>query len=79
MAKQVKAAKDLFKHLDEKAQQAVKKFEENGGMCLDCGDNPGDPQTMVCAECAAKTEELLKQLRGPGFVEFQIPVERKQK
>jgi len=78
MTKQIKAISgmNLFKHLNEKVQKAVKKFKDNGGMCLNCGLNPGDPQTMKCSDCTEKAEALLKQLRGPGFVELSIPVKK---
>jgi hypothetical protein len=72
--KQAKAisGNDLFEEFTKKAAELQKKFKDNGGMCLNCGENPGDLKSslnqMHCTECNEKTEAILKKLRGPGFV-----------
>ena len=72
---------DMIGEVASKAAEAQKEFEENGGMCLHCGKNPGDPTSPTnsfhCTKCNAETEALHKQLRGPGFMELRIPVPRK--
>jgi len=64
---------EMIESAQKKFEAAIKEFEENGGICLLCKKNPGE-ENMHCKECNAETEELLKQLRGPGFMEFKIPV-----
>lgn len=63
----------MKKHLKEQ-EKAIKEFKENGGICLYCGKKLGDSTStlnpMHCKECNEETEQLLKQLRGPGFFEL---------
>ena len=60
----------------KKAKKNLKKFKENGSICLECGKNPGEKESKInplcCVDCNAETEALLKQLRGPGFMELKI-------
>lgn len=51
-----------------KAEEYVKKT----GLCCACRENPVDKGQLRCQSCIDKTEELLKQLRGPGFMELRI-------
>ena len=66
---------EIIKNATEKAEKSLKEFEENGGICLNCGKAPGEKDSSICplhcVECNAKAEELLKQLRGPGFMEIR--------
>jgi len=64
---------DVITDIHKKAEEAAKEFKENGGMCLNCGKNPGNPKNNFnCDECQKEAEEILKQLRGPGFHEFRV-------
>lgn len=67
----------------EIAKQANRDHERVGGVCLDCGDNPSlmtegkakpGLNNFCCSKCNDGIEELLKQLRGPGFMELNIPI-----
>lgn len=76
MMKKVKAMsfEEMVNETQKRFEKAKKEFEKNGGICLNCKKNPGDTTStlnpMHCKDCNVKTEELLKQLRGPGFVEI---------
>ena len=69
---------EMIKEAILKQEEAIKKFKENGGMCLNCEKELGDLTStlnpMNCKKCNAEIEELLKQLRGPGFIELKIGV-----
>lgn len=61
----------------KKAYETEKKaFEENGGICLHCGKNPGDSgglNEFHCKKCNSETEKIIEKLRrGGGFAIFQI-------
>jgi len=63
---------ELIENIKERERRAKKEFEENGGMCIACGKNPGEKEGInpyCCKECNKETENLLDQLRGSGFTE----------
>lgn len=51
-------------------------YQESGGICVNCKKNPGDEQSFICNECQSKIDKIIAELRGPGFFEMAIPVER---
>jgi hypothetical protein len=42
------------------------------GKCCVCKKNPVVPEGLRCAACVKKTDDILKKLRGPGFVEISV-------
>ena len=72
--------KEAIENAQNRAMIAQKEFKDSGSMCLNCKKNPGETDSeishMHCKECNAETEKLLKQLRGPGFAEFKIPINK---
>ena len=70
---------EMIKEVQKKGIEAKKKLEENEGRCIACNKNMANPNSLIdqfcCDECNKETEELLKQLQGPGFVGMKIPIE----
>lgn len=68
--------KEIIEDSVKKQTEAVEKFTKNGGICLNCEKEPGETNStlnpMHCKKCNEKTEKILKQLRGPGFVELKM-------
>jgi hypothetical protein len=54
--------------------EALEKYVKETGLCCACKKNPveGSPDPLRCKECVDETERLLKQLRGPGFMEMRL-------
>jgi hypothetical protein len=46
------------------------------GKCFACKKNPVVPDGLRCQSCLDRTEEILKQLRGPGFAEVRVPTRK---
>jgi len=68
---------DLLKEAETKSQKAHEELSNNKGMCLSCGNHPAEKTNECnnyfhCKDCNNETEELLNQLRGPGFFELKI-------
>ncbi len=70
---------DMLKDLQKKSIEAQKELEENGGICLHCGngeaeiDNPEAINNFHCKECNAETDKLVKQASAdPGFVHIKL-------
>jgi hypothetical protein len=57
-----------------KKQQEAAKYVQETGLCCACKKNPvaGSPDSLRCSKCVEETEKLLRQLRGPGFVEARV-------
>jgi len=64
------SAKDLFSEMNCKAEE-VHRYVQETGLCYGCKKNKADPDGQ-CQECKDETEKILKQLRGPGFVELGV-------
>jgi len=69
---------EMIGEVQKKGLERKKKFEENKGRCIECNKNMANPNSPIdpfcCDECNEEVEKLLKQLRGPGFGEFRIPI-----
>jgi hypothetical protein len=68
-------AETIFQNGLDQVKKSKAEFKANGGMCLNCGLAPGDPNGRLpfqCKKCNDKVEDLLKQLRGPGFMELKL-------
>ena len=69
---------EMMEEVQKKGLECKKKLEENEGRCIKCNKNMANPNSHInqfcCDECNKETEELLKQLRGPGFSEFKIHI-----
>ena len=63
---------DVIKKAKKRAVANQKKFDESGGLCIQCEKNQGDPKSLICKDCWEEREKLLNQLRGPGFMEIGI-------
>ena len=82
MSKPVKIKAFSFDEMITEARQkglkAKKQLEENEGRCIKCNKNMANLQSPIdqfcCDECNKEVEDLLKELRGPGFGEFKIPI-----
>lgn len=61
---------ELAAEMKQKAEEAEKYVKETG-LCYNCKKNKADPDGQ-CGECKEETEKILRQLRGPGFVEMKI-------
>ena len=67
----------MIKRAFTKGEKRHKAFETTGdGMCMKCKKEPADQSSSIdplaCVKCNSEIEDLLKQLRGPGFMEFHI-------
>jgi hypothetical protein len=66
---------EMIKKAVEKQQARLEKFD---GTCDHCHKGPADPTSTIdpmhCKACNDEIEVLLKQLRGPGFIEMKIPI-----
>ncbi len=86
MAKSFKAKSfkiaDIVEEIKKKMEEDQKKFEESGGMCLNCGKNPGEMDDGAvspfhCVSCNEKTQELINKLsKGKGFSHFKFRKEK---
>jgi len=56
----------------QKRQAEAEEFVKATGKCFACKTNPVVPGTLQCAECVKKTEDILKKLRGPGFMSVMV-------
>lgn len=62
----------------KKREDAIKKIQANGGMCLSCKkeeaelDNPRAVNPFNCRTCNEKTAKLQQLGRMPGFAAFNI-------
>ena len=69
---------EMIKEVQQKGIEAKKKLEENEGRCINCNKNMANPNSPIdqfqCDECNKETEELLKQLQGPGFFGMKVPI-----
>ena len=63
---------DVIEKAKKKAAVNQKKFNESGGLCIQCEKNQGDLKSLICKDCWEEREKLLNQLRGPGFMEIGI-------
>jgi len=73
----VTSAADMFEKVIEKGEKRLKAFEAAGdGLCMKCKKNPADEFSHIdplsCSKCNGEIEDLLKKLRGPGFMEMRI-------
>jgi hypothetical protein len=76
-------AVNIFEAIDDmkkKFKEDFEKYKKNGKMCLKCGKNPGDTESLVdqfqCKECNKEVEELIKKLQNePGFCYARIPTD----
>jgi hypothetical protein len=57
-----------------KKQMEAEEYVSRTGLCCACKKNPvaGSPDPIRCQSCVDEVEGLLKQLRGPGFMELRI-------
>jgi phage FluMu protein Com len=69
---------EMIKEVQQKGIEAKKKLEENEGRCVNCNKNMANPNSSInqfrCDECNKVTEDLLQQLKGPGFVGMRVPI-----
>lgn len=75
--KKIKATS--FSEMIESGQKKLKKSIEHvkkTGLCSNCEKEKVAKDELRCQTCIDKTEEILKKLRGPGFSEFKIPVQK---
>ena len=71
---------EMMKEVEARGKEARKKFESNGGVCLNCGNHPGmgfeGSQALNpfnCEACNAKTAKILGELKGrPGFSQIRV-------
>jgi hypothetical protein len=68
---------NLMKQHIEQAKKDEKRFKDGGGICLKCGENPGEKNSQInpfnCKECNAEGQKALDALKGtPGFSEFRF-------
>jgi len=68
---------DIFKAIEKGRQKFIedtKKFKENGGLCLKCGEHPGDSDSTIykyyCKECNQKTQDILDKLHGVTMIKI---------
>jgi hypothetical protein len=76
---------EVLKEAEEKQREKIKYFNETG-LCCSCkkekaylAEHPdikklpvGISDGLMCQKCNNEIEELLKQLRGPGFMEIKF-------
>ena len=64
---------EMIVETQQKAVEAQKYVDETG-LCCACKKNPvaGSQDPLRCQGCVDETERLLKQLRGPGFMEMRV-------
>ena len=58
---------DILTKASEMKTKSIKELEKNGGICLNCGDNPaqiGGINSFHCEECNKKTTELVGKLKN---------------
>jgi len=62
---------EMVADVQKRGAEAVKYVKETG-LCCACRKNPvaGSPDPLRCEACVDKTEQLLKGLKGSGFVEL---------
>jgi len=69
---------EMIGDVQKRGLECKKKLEENEGRCIKCNKNTANLNSPIdqfcCDECNKEVEKLLKQLRGPGFGEFKIPI-----
>lgn len=71
------SAADMFEEVIKKGEKRLSDFEAAGdGLCMKCKKKPADEfspiDPLACIECNSKIEDILKKLRGPGFMELKI-------
>lgn len=62
---------EMIKGARTKQELAIKYVKETG-LCCACKKNPVAESQLRCQKCIDKTEKILKELRGPGFMEIEI-------
>ncbi len=62
---------EMIADTKRKAAEA-KKYVDETGLCCNCKKNPVVEGQIHCQSCLDKRERLLKQLRGPGFMELKV-------
>jgi len=69
---------EMLESVREQGIACKKKLEENDGRCIKCNKNKANLDSQInpfmCNECNEEGEKILRQLRGPGFGEFRIPL-----
>ena len=65
---------DIVTQAKDHYEKAKIEFINNGGLCMQCGKNPGDSMSeqdpFCCISCNAETKELIDELTKLGG--FQI-------
>lgn len=56
----------------ERKQAESERYVKETGKCFACKTHPVIPGQLRCEACVKRTEEILRQLRGPGFSEIRV-------
>lgn len=65
---------DIIAQARERHEKAKLEFINNGGLCMQCGKNPGDSMSeqdpFCCVSCNEDTRKLIEELTKMGG--FQV-------
>jgi hypothetical protein len=68
---------EMIDEANKRKIEQAKEYVNNGRMCLQCGQYPGEPTSDLnpyhCVDCNLDTQDMLNELQGMGgFTHIKI-------